>query len=138
MTTIRSDGLPSMTATRSDGLPAFDYAARREAIFDRIGTGVAVFRAPSLPVHTNDVEGRYRPPADFHYLTGFPEADAVAVLDGSSDTDRFLLFVQPREQRHDVVAGSGIERARGLVGQQDRRIIYQGSSDGDALALAAG
>jgi len=111
MTTIRSDGLPSMTATRSDGLPAFDYAARREAIFDRIGTGVAVFRAPSLPVHTNDVEGRYRPPADFHYLTGFPEADAVAVLDGSSDTDRFLLFVQPRDPERETWTGRRVGTA---------------------------
>jgi Xaa-Pro aminopeptidase len=112
MTTTRSEGLPFfMTTTRPDGLPTFDYAARREAIFDRIGTGVAVFRAPSLPVHTNDVEGRYRPPADFHYLTDFPEADAVAVLDGSSDTERFLLFVQPRDPERETWTGRRVGTA---------------------------
>jgi Xaa-Pro aminopeptidase len=88
-----------------EDLPAFDYASRRAAVLDRLGSGVAVFRAPPVPVHANDVEGRYRPPSDFHYLTGFPEADAVAVLDGSADTERFVLFVQPRDKERETWTG---------------------------------
>ena len=99
--------------THVDGLPSLDHAARRAAFLQRIGNGVAVFRAPAVPVHTNDVEGRYRPPSDFHYLTGFPEADAVAVLDGSSDTERFLLFVQPRDPERETWTG---KRASGQAG----------------------
>lgn len=89
-------------------LPSFDYAARRVTFLDRIGNGVALLRAPAVPTHTNDVDGRYRPPADFHYLTGFPEADAVALFDGSSDEERFVLFVQPRDPERETWTGRRI------------------------------
>ena len=51
--------------------------------------------------------------------------------------DGIALLVQLREQRHDVVAGGGIERAGGLVGQQKRRMVHQRPGDGHALALPA-
>ena len=51
--------------------------------------------------------------------------------------DGIAFRVQRCEQRHDLVAGGGVERAGGLVGQQDRRIVHQRPGDGHALALAA-
>ena len=47
-------------------------------------------------------------------------------------------LVQPLEQRHDFVAGGGIEVAGGLVGQQDRGVVHQRAGHGHALPLAAG
>ncbi|HEY8517595.1 MAG TPA: aminopeptidase P N-terminal domain-containing protein [Candidatus Binatia bacterium] len=95
------------------GLPRFDYAARRAAVLDKIGNGVAVFRAPAARVHANDVEYRYRPDSDFYYLTGFAEPDAVAVLDGTADRERFVLFVQPRDPEKETWTGkrAGVEGA---------------------------
>src|SRR5690606_33002731 len=63
--------------------------------------------------HANDVEYRHRPDSDFYYLTGFPEPDAVAVLDGTSDDERFLLFVQPRDPERETWTGKriGVEGA---------------------------
>ena len=51
------------------GLPTFDRAARRKAVLDRIGSGGAVFRAPSWRVHASDVEYRYRPDSGLVYLS---------------------------------------------------------------------
>ena len=42
------------------------------------------------------------------------------------------------EERHDLVAGLGVEVSGRLVRQDDGGIVDQGASDGDALALAAG
>ncbi|MDG2307275.1 MAG: aminopeptidase P N-terminal domain-containing protein [Candidatus Binatia bacterium] len=100
-------------STATDGLPPFDFAARRAQVLDQIGDGIAVFRAPPLAVHANDVEYRYRPKSNFFYLTGFGEADAVAVLDGSAEAEKFVLFVQPRDPNREQWTGSraGVEGA---------------------------
>ncbi len=97
----------------TQGLPAFDYAARRKQVLDEIGDGIAVFRAPPLAVHANDVEYRYRPKSNFFYLTGYGEPDAVAVLDGSADKERFILFVPPRDPERETWTGprAGVEGA---------------------------
>ena len=42
------------------------------------------------------------------------------------------------EQVHDLDARLGIERAGGLVGKEDFRVVDEGAGDGDALHLAAG
>lgn len=94
-------------------LPTFDLAARREHVLQQIGDGIAVFRAPPLAVHANDVEYRYRPTSNFYYLTGFGEPDAVAVLDGSADKEKFLLFVPPKDPDRETWTGprAGVEGA---------------------------
>lgn len=98
--------------TRAE-LPGFNHAARRAAVLDRIDGGIAVFRAPALVTHHNDVEHRYRREADFFYLTGFPEPDAVAVLDASADREKFVLFVPPRDVERETWTGRrhGVEGA---------------------------
>ena len=52
--------------------------------------------------------------------------------------DGVAALVQPREKRHDFIAGRGVEISGGFVGQQDRRMVHQRASDGHALALSAG
>ncbi len=100
-------------SSATQGLPAFDYAARRQHVLDEIGDGIAIFRAPPLAVHANDVEYRYRPKSNFFYLTGFGEPDAVAVLDGSAEKERFVLFVPPRDPDRETWTGprAGVEGA---------------------------
>ncbi|MBU6281835.1 aminopeptidase P N-terminal domain-containing protein [bacterium] len=94
-------------------LPAFDFADRRARVLDRLDGGIAVFRAPSPVTHHHDVEHRYRREADFFYLTGFPEADAVAVLDASADREKFVLFVPPKDPERETWTGRrhGVEGA---------------------------
>ena len=54
------------------------------------------------------------------------------------DNSQVVLAVQGAQERHDLGARLGIEIAGGLIGQQQRRSIYQRASDGDALLLATG
>src|SRR6266568_1106227 len=52
--------------------------------------------------------------------------------------DGLALFVEVVENLENLDAGTGIEVAGGLVGQDDERLIDERSRDGDALLLAAG
>ena len=51
--------------------------------------------------------------------------------------DRIARLMQSLEQRHDFNAGLRVEVAGRLVGQQDRRIVYERSGNRYALPLAA-
>src|SRR5437762_13246703 len=55
-----------------------------------------------------------------------------------NDDNSVAASMQLFEEVHDVLAGGRIERARGLVSQQNRWMVYQRPSDCYALALAAG
>ena len=52
--------------------------------------------------------------------------------------DGVSLGVELIEQIHDLFAGLRIQVPGGLVGEDDGRVIDQGSGDGHALALSAG
>ncbi len=99
--------------TPHDDLPPLDRKDRRARLLDALGDGLLVLRAPALRVHANDVEAPHRPNADVHYLTGFPEPDAVVLFDGSATRERFVLFVQPRDPEHETWTGprAGVEGA---------------------------
>jgi Xaa-Pro aminopeptidase len=74
-----------------------EYARRRRQLARLVGRdGIAIL--PSAPVrHRNsDVEHPYRQDSDFHYLTGFDEPEAVAVLVPGRDVAEYILFVRPR------------------------------------------
>src|SRR6185503_18661060 len=54
-----------------------------------------------------------------------------------NDDDRVAFGVETFEEIHDLHAGVRVERAGGLVCQQDRRMVHKCASDCDALALPA-
>src|ERR1051325_44660 len=51
--------------------------------------------------------------------------------------DRVAFRMKTLEEVHNLHTGVGIECAGWFVGQQDRRMIYEGTSDRDALTLTA-
>ncbi len=59
--------------------------------------GIAIL--PAAPVrHRNaDIEYAYRQDSHFHYMTGFPEPEAVAVLLPGRDQGEYLLFVREHD-----------------------------------------
>jgi Xaa-Pro aminopeptidase len=87
------------------------FAGRRARFFDAMKEGVAVLFAAPEAAFGHDVQYRYRPDPDLHYLTGFPEPEAVAVLD--ADRRTFTLFVRPKDRAKETWEGrrSGIEGA---------------------------
>jgi Xaa-Pro aminopeptidase len=94
------------------------YAARREAFVQQMGEGVAIFPAAPLSIRSHDTEYRYRQDNDFYYLTGFPEPEALCLLSPQHATERFILFVRPRDKDREVWTGRrfGAERAKEIFG----------------------
>ena len=58
-----------------------EYARRRKQLM-RMAGGDAIVIVAAAPerVRNNDAHYPYRQDSDFHYLTGFPEAEAVLAL----------------------------------------------------------
>lgn len=94
--------------------PEPEYRARRERVLERLGAGVLVLPAAPELTRGRDGEVRYRPDPAFHYLTGFEEPSAVAVLTPHDPEHRFTLFVLPRDPEREAWDGprAGPEGAR--------------------------
>jgi len=101
-------------ASARPGLSADTFRRRRERFLAAIGEGVAVLPAGPELLKSRDTEIRYRQGSDFHYLTGFPEPGAVAVLTPHDPEHRLTLFVRPRDPEREVWNGprAGVEGAR--------------------------
>ena len=64
---------------------------------ESIGTdAIAIIPAAHEATRSYDTEYKFRQDSDFWYLTGFPEPDAVAVIDGASSKNPYTLYVRPR------------------------------------------
>ncbi|BAZ06199.1 aminopeptidase P [Calothrix sp. NIES-3974] len=98
-----------------------EYKQRRERLMAKIGNGTAIFRSAPMAVMHNDVEYAYRQDSDFYYLTGFNEAEAVAVLAPHHEEHKFVLFVQPKDREKEVWSGyrCGVEGAKELYGADE-------------------
>jgi Xaa-Pro aminopeptidase len=101
--------------------PPEEFAARRAAVFQRIGDGVAVLAG------TTDRPGEQplRQGNQFYYLTGVVEPQALLLLDGR--TRRTTLFLRPRDERRItrmfgpmLVPGDSAAHATGVDAVVDR------------------
>lgn len=75
---------------------------------------VAVIPAAHESTRSYDTEFRFRQDSDFWYLTGFPEPDAVAVIDPSNKKAVYTLYVRPRDLEMETWFGRR-EGAEGAV-----------------------
>lgn len=58
---------------------------------------IAVMASAPVRIRNRDVDYPYRQDSDFHYLTGFPEPDSVAVLVPGRPQGEFILFCRERD-----------------------------------------
>jgi len=91
-----------------------EYGRRRRQIMRMMGKG-AIAIVPTAPelIRNRDVHHPYRPDSDFHYLTGFPEPEAVAVLLPGRSQGEYLLFCRERDPKKEMWDGrrAGLEGA---------------------------
>jgi Xaa-Pro aminopeptidase len=75
-----------------------EFVRRRRQFMRMIGRD-AIAILPAAPVrHRNgEIEYAYRQDSHFHYLTGFPEPEAVAVFVPGRPHAEYLLFVRERD-----------------------------------------
>jgi Xaa-Pro aminopeptidase len=85
-----------------------------EKFMQQIGeNAIAVIPAAHEVTRSYDTEFKFHQDPDFYYLTGFPEPDAVAVINPSSKKHPFTLFVRPRDPLMETWYGrrAGVEGA---------------------------
>src|SRR5687768_18431288 len=73
---------------------------------------IAIIPAAHEQTRSYDTEFRFRQDSDFWYLTGFPEPDAVAVIDPMAKKP-YTLYVRPRDLEMETWFGrrQGVEGA---------------------------
>ncbi|HDK46242.1 MAG TPA: M24 family metallopeptidase, partial [Actinobacteria bacterium] len=88
-------------------------STRRRHLFDLLGDGIAVLPAAKETTRNLDTEYAFRQDSDFYYLTGFEEPDAIAVFNPSHSTEKYVLFVRPRDKEQETWVGrrAGVEGA---------------------------
>jgi Xaa-Pro aminopeptidase len=78
--------------------------------------GIAVLPAAPERVRSRDTLFDYRPDSDFHYLTGFHEPEAVAVLIPGHPHGKFLLFCRERNAQKEIWDGARTGPAGAIAG----------------------
>lgn len=74
------------------------FEARRKKIFDAMAdNSIAFLSAAAIQYRNNDTEYPYRQCSYFHYVCGWPEPSAIAVLWKRPEGERFILFCQPKD-----------------------------------------
>jgi len=105
---------------------AEEHAERRRRLIEAMGEGsVAVVPAARERLRNRDVHYPFRQDNDFHYLTGFPEPEAVAVLVPGRAEGEFILFCRERDPLMEIWNGrrAGPEGARERYGADDAHVI---------------
>lgn len=88
--------------------------AQLKKFIDAIGPdSVAIIPAAHEATRSYDTEYKFRQDSDFLYLTGFPEPDAVAVIDPANKKAPYTLYVRPRNLEMETWFGrrQGVEGA---------------------------
>ena len=80
------------------------YRQRRLRLAKQMQRGVAVIGTAPEQVRNRDAHYPYRFDSYFHYLTGFPEPEAVLVI-VAGDTAQSLLFVRDKDVEREVWDG---------------------------------
>ena len=80
------------------------YLARRQALLERIGDGVAIIPTAPEKLRSRDSHHRYRFDSYFWYLSGFPEPEAVIVLVGGA-APKSILFCREKNEEREVWDG---------------------------------
>lgn len=82
------------------------FARRRSELLNQIGDNdIVIVPTSSVRQRNNDVDYLFRPDSDFHYLTGFEEPEAVAVLSPGSRAGDFILFCREKDELRETWDG---------------------------------
>jgi Xaa-Pro aminopeptidase len=102
-----------MEANFSVKLPSYMRQQLKRFIDQMEDNSIAIIPAAREKTRSYDTEYKFRQDSDFWYLTGFPEPDAVAVIDPQNKKSPFTLYVRPRDPLMETWFGrrQGVEGA---------------------------
>lgn len=99
-----------------------EYKRRRKQLMQTMGENtVAILPAALVRIRNRDAEFQFRQDSDFHYLTGFDEPEAVAVLVPGREHGEYILFCRENDKK--------METWNGLRAGQDGAIKNYGADD---------
>src|SRR5262245_48084360 len=83
-----------------------EFKQRRERLMKKMGKkSIAIIPAAPEVFRNHDAHYAYRQNSHFHYLTGFPEPAAIAVIIPDRAEGRYLLFNRPRDKAQELWVG---------------------------------
>lgn len=91
-----------------------EFKKRRKTLMQQIGIGnIALIASASNQTRSRDVEFPFRQDSDFYYLTGFTEADSLAVFIPGRELGEYILFCREFDQKKALWEGAhaGLEGA---------------------------
>lgn len=91
-----------------------EFKKRRSTLMKQIGNGnIAIIASAGQQTRNRDVHYPFRQDSDFFYLTGFNEADALAVFIPGREQGEYLLFCREYDQKKALWEGAhaGLEGA---------------------------
>jgi Xaa-Pro aminopeptidase len=102
-------------------IPATEFAARREALVERLDDGAILVLGAPEAAQDYLPWSQSRP---FYYLTGFREPNAALLLARVDGTLRATLFVEPRDPAQEVWTGArlGVDGVRPRLGIDGRHV----------------
>ncbi|MFD2231115.1 Xaa-Pro aminopeptidase [Alkalimarinus sediminis] len=104
------------------GISLKEFSKRRKNLIEQMGgSSIAILPAAPVKSRNRDVDYIFRQSSDFHYLTGFPEPDAVLVLIPGREHGESVLFCKERDIEKELWDGviTGPERAPEMYGVDD-------------------
>ncbi len=101
---------------------ANEFKQRREQLMAEVGTGnIAIIASANTRTRNRDVDYPFRQDSDFYYLTGFNEADALAVFIPGREQGEYILFCQEFDEKKALWEGAhaGLDGATQEYGADD-------------------
>ncbi len=91
-----------------------EFKKRRKSLMEQVGSGnIAIVASASNHTRNRDVEFPFRQDSDFYYLTGFNEADSLAVFIPGREQGEYILFCREFDEKKALWEGAhaGLEGA---------------------------
>ncbi|MFK8040949.1 Xaa-Pro aminopeptidase [Congregibacter sp.] len=108
MTEAQSFSEPELSE-RVANIPRSDFRRRRHSLLGMLEhNSIAIVTAGALATRSRDTEFPFRQDSDFHYLTGFPEPDAVAVFLPGREHGEYVLFCHEKDPVEELWNGERV------------------------------
>lgn len=107
------------------------FQERRQRFFSHmIDNSMALLSAAPVQYRNSDTEYPYRQESYFHYLTGFDESYAIAVMIKQQGKERYVLFCQDRDEAAEQWTGprAGIKGAVETFGADEAYPISEAAT----------
>ncbi|MHA2501594.1 MAG: aminopeptidase P N-terminal domain-containing protein [Candidatus Kariarchaeaceae archaeon] len=97
-----------------------EYSRRRDELMAKLGDGLYIIPGNTMKRMSNDVDYEFRQQTDFLYFTGFPEPNAIMVIE-KAEQSRYILFVPKRDKEFEIWNGRryGVEGAKSVFNAQE-------------------